>query len=107
MSQNPVRPARLFAIIALAAASLTALPVSEARADASDSRVQLAQSGEKPARPPKEAIDACSGKSNGASCSFAGKDGTSMSGTCKAPDSKTPAACAPAGAPAGGAPSKG
>ena len=65
----------------------------------------LAQAGGKGGpgdqRPPREALDACEGKSTGAACSFDARDGA-MSGTCQSPDAQAPAACMPkGGAPKG------
>jgi hypothetical protein len=51
--------------------------------------------------PPREALAACSGRSEGASCSFQGRGGESVSGTCGAPPDR-PLACMPAGGPPGG-----
>ncbi|PZX12716.1 hypothetical protein [Celeribacter halophilus] len=69
-------------------------------ASTADGYLILAQSsGGQQQRPPSEAMDACSGKSSGASCSFSGRDGESMSGTCSSPDSNAPLACTPEGGP--------
>ncbi|MFW2589390.1 hypothetical protein [Sagittula sp. SSi028] len=57
---------------------------------------QLAQSKQRPQRPPQEAIEACQDKKSGDACSFDGRDGTE-SGTCVSPQSNVPPACAPAG----------
>ncbi|GAA6202495.1 hypothetical protein [Aquicoccus sp. SU-CL01552] len=54
----------------------------------------LAQSGPDGGRPPREAMDACTGKSAGAACSFDAPEG-SVTGTCHAPDDNAPAACVP------------
>ena len=54
----------------------------------------LAQSGPGGGRPPREAMDACTGKSAGAACSFDAREG-SVTGTCRAPDDNAPAACVP------------
>jgi hypothetical protein len=49
---------------------------------------------ERPRRgPPPEAIEACSGKAAGAACTFVGRQGEKLTGTCFAP---------PAGGPPGG-----
>jgi hypothetical protein len=46
--------------------------------------------------PPKEAIEACSGKANADTCSFTGPGGRSLEGTCRqGPDGKGVMACAP------------
>lgn len=44
--------------------------------------------------PPQQAIDACSGKSSGASCSFTGGRGETVSGSCKTPPGAS-LACVP------------
>ncbi len=51
--------------------------------------------GERPHGPPPEAISACQGKANGAACTFTGRRGESLTGTCFTPPNK------PAGPPAG------
>ena len=51
-----------------------------------------------PPGPPREAIEACSGQADGASCSFT-MGGRSLAGTCRQGPSGLPAACAPAGGP--------
>ncbi|HUL95051.1 MAG TPA: hypothetical protein VLT89_03510 [Usitatibacter sp.] len=38
--------------------------------------------------PPPEAIEACSGKTSGATCSFMGREGHQVSGTCFSPPPK-------------------
>jgi hypothetical protein len=43
------------------------------------------QSGDRPHGPPPEAITACSGKAAGAACSFVGRRGEQLSGTCFTP----------------------
>lgn len=46
--------------------------------------------------PPKEAIDACSGKAKDDACSFTGPGGNSLEGICHSgPDGKGVLACAP------------
>lgn len=52
------------------------------------------QSGSTPQTPPQAAIDACSYKSSGASCSFSTPNG-SVSGTCKTPPNTSSLACVP------------
>jgi len=50
--------------------------------------------------PPREALDACAGKSSDAACSFAGPKGT-VTGTCRnGPRPEDPLACAPPRGPA-------
>ena len=51
-------------------------------------------------RPPPEAIEACKGKSADAPCSFTGREGRQVSGTCFSPPprpdgDKPPMACKP------------
>ncbi|NVB40259.1 hypothetical protein G6O69_20620 [Pseudenhygromyxa sp. WMMC2535] len=57
--------------------------------------------GDGPPRPPAEAIDACSGKSSGDSCSFSGREGETVSGVCFTPESDKPLACRPSQPPGG------
>ena len=52
------------------------------------------QGGKK--RPPKEALEACSGKTSGTQCSFSGRGGETVSGTCWSPETSKPLACKPA-----------
>jgi hypothetical protein len=50
----------------------------------------------RPHFPPKEAIDACSGKAVTDACSFTGPGGNAMEGSCRqGPDGKGVLACAP------------
>ncbi len=56
--------------------------------------------GEQHHRPPKEAVEACKGKADNAACSFTGRNGENLTGTCGAPPSSEgnhPLACRPAG----------
>ena len=49
--------------------------------------------------PPKEAVEACKGKSDNAACGFAGRNGENLTGICGAPSSAEgdhPLACRPA-----------
>lgn len=100
--KRPILKAGLLAL--LAAILVTDLGVSAARAETattgSDALLILAQqSGDRPGRPPQEAVDACADKSSGAACSFSDPDGKSMSGTCSSPDSNAPLACTPSDMP--------
>ena len=46
--------------------------------------------------PPREAMDACNGKAEGATCSFSGRQGEALSGTCFVPPGgNMPLACRP------------
>lgn len=51
--------------------------------------------GDRPHGPPPEAISACQGKANGAACTFVGRRGEQLTGTCFTPPDK------PAGPPDG------
>ena len=53
----------------------------------------------RPPGPPQEALQACSGKSDGASCAFSGRDGRQLGGTCRAGPQGEPPACMPAHPP--------
>lgn len=55
----------------------------------------------RPRKPPQEALDACDGASQGDACSFEGRDGEQLSGTCEAPpdDTSKPLACRPSQPP--------
>lgn len=56
--------------------------------------------------PPPEALAACSAHVSGAACSFTGRGGEHLSGTCVAP-SGMPLACMPDGGPRGRGPQGG
>ena len=56
-----------------------------------------------PPGPPREALEACSGQAEGASCSFT-QGGSSLAGTCRHGPAGLPAACLPAGGPPHGPP---
>ena len=51
--------------------------------------------GDRPPPPPPEAIDSCADKSSGDACSFEGREGETLSGTCFSPSSDLPLACRP------------
>lgn len=53
-------------------------------------------------RPPREAMEACAKQSAKTACSFAGRDGAQISGTCLSPKSDLPLACVPAQMPQDG-----
>lgn len=48
--------------------------------------------------PPEAALEACSNSVEGDPCSFEGRHGEALEGTCEAPDDK-PLACRPEGGP--------
>lgn len=48
-----------------------------------------------PPPPPPEAIEACEGADSGDACSFSGREGEEVSGTCFAPEDDLPLACKP------------
>lgn len=54
--------------------------------------------GGMPPMPPREAMDACSGKGTGDSCQFISPRGDAIEGSCKSPPGM-PAACVPEGMP--------
>lgn len=56
--------------------------------------VALGAEAQPPNGPPPEALAACKSQSAAAACSFAGRDGNKVNGTCWAPESK-PLACRP------------
>ncbi|PRQ03674.1 hypothetical protein ENSA5_13670 [Enhygromyxa salina] len=51
--------------------------------------------GDGPPRPPPEAVEACADKASGDACSFAGREGDTVDGSCFAPDADKPLACRP------------
>jgi hypothetical protein len=60
-----------------------------------------AAQGDGPPAPPPEAIQACSGLAEGASCSVTWSDGSGMAGTCRSGPQGEPAACMPERSPRG------
>jgi hypothetical protein len=56
---------------------------------------QGAQQPHHGAMPPKESMQACEGKKSGVACSFTGRQGEKIEGTCFAPDSEKPLGCKP------------
>ena len=81
-------------LAAAAATLLLALPLAGTAAD------QAPSQGGKPPAPPPEAIAACNGKAEGATASFAGRNGETISGTCQKIGDVL--ALRPAGGPPGG-----
>lgn len=81
-------------LAAAAAALLLALPLPGIAADPAP------PPGGKPPAPPPEAIAACSGKAEGATASFAGRNGETITGTCQKIGDVL--ALRPAGGPPGG-----
>jgi hypothetical protein len=51
--------------------------------------------GEGPPCPPREAVEACADKSSDDECSFEGREGETVSGSCFSPDADKPLACRP------------
>jgi hypothetical protein len=79
-----MKPDRLF--VALVLAGLSA--VTAAQPDNPQ--------GEGQAGTPAQAMDACKGRSSGASCSFVGRENQTLTGTCVAPPGENhPLACRP------------
>lgn len=60
--------------------------------------------GEPRKGPPPEAVEACSGKAAGAACSFMGREGRQVSGTCFSPPPKGDAPQGQSGPQSKGAP---
>jgi len=58
---------------------------------------QMQLQGGPPRMPPQEALSACSGKSDGASCGFISPRGDTISGTCRTPPAQSSLACVPMG----------
>jgi hypothetical protein len=73
---------------------LLALPLASFAADPAPPQ------GGKPPAPPPEAIAACNGKAEGATASFAGRNGETVTGTCQKIGDVL--ALRPAGGPPGG-----
>ena len=57
---------------------------------------QSGGSGNRPGRPPQEALEACAEQTSGSACGFSGPDGQQIPGTCRSPQANVPLACAPA-----------
>lgn len=55
--------------------------------------------GQRPPRPPREAIDACVDLEAGDACSFEGRNQETVDGICFAPDEEKPLACRPKNPP--------
>jgi hypothetical protein len=71
-------------------------PTGGAPSGASSQQQQRGQTqGGQGGTPPQEALNACSGKTNGASCSFVTPMGDTLSGTCGTPQGSA-LACMPA-----------
>jgi len=78
------------------AALLLAIPLAASAADNGP------PPGGKPPAPPPEAIAACKGKTEGATASFTGRNGETLTGTCQKLGDVL--ALRPAGGPPGGGP---
>jgi hypothetical protein len=90
MALNPLHRT----LAAAAATLLLALPLASLAAD------QAPPQGGKPPAPPPEAIAACNGKAEGATASFTGRNGETLTGTCQKIGDVL--ALRPAGGPPGG-----
>jgi hypothetical protein len=87
----------VLAMTALAAAMLVG-HATTSRADGKPPAIGDDEGGgQRPPRPPREALDACQNQSEGASCSFTGH-GHTVTGTCHGPEGLPPA-CMPSGGP--------
>ncbi|PRQ09667.1 hypothetical protein [Enhygromyxa salina] len=51
--------------------------------------------GDHPPRPPREAVEACADRASGDACSFEGREGETVNGSCFTPDADKPLACRP------------
>ncbi len=78
------------AILALALTACVTTNLAKAQSDGQ---------GGKRRGPPAEAIEACASSSEGDSCSFAGRGGDTIEGSCIVPRSEDSLACAPEGGP--------
>ena len=78
------------AILALALTATVATNIAKAQPDG--------QSGKRQS-PPPAALEACANSSEGNSCSFSGRRGDTVEGTCIVPRSEDGLTCAPAGGP--------
>ncbi|MEH6830204.1 MAG: hypothetical protein V7661_05120 [Sulfitobacter sp.] len=94
-------------VVTCAAIVLGALNISAARADivtVDEPTIFLAQSS-KPQkgggenRPPREAMEACADAKVKQACSFNGRGGEVVKGTCLSPKADVPLACVPANQP--------
>lgn len=105
-----IRPAAKVVVAMLLAAMFgTVIGMSAAHAETArsgdDTTTILAQqsqpggAGNRPGRPPREAMEACAEQASGSACGFAGRDGQQITGTCRAPEADVPPACVPAEMP--------
>lgn len=104
-----MRPKKAMAMLAvLAALVFMDAGVSVAHAETADATTpvtlaqQSRQGGDRPARPPREALEACTDQTSGSACGFSGRDGQKITGTCRSPQANVPLACAPAERPQNG-----
>lgn len=67
---------------------LITIILASARTDAEEEK------SEEEKRPPREAVEACETASEGDACSFSGREGENVSGSCAAPPER-PLACRP------------
>lgn len=82
-----------------------ALVISGAHAEGatlnSEPAVTLAQSapsgkGDRPGKPPREALEACANAKAHSACSFSTREGETVKGKCMSPEANVPLACTPA-----------
>jgi hypothetical protein len=102
---------KIIVAIFLATVFTSVVNISVARADTATDSIgaisQLAQSapsrsGDRRGPPPREAIAACADQAAQSVCSFAGRDGMTIEGTCQSPEASAPVACIPALPPRNG-----
>lgn len=86
--------------ISLLVASMFCVTALASHAEPVEAQDQ-ADNDRKRRKPPRQAMEACENASNGDTCSFEGREGESVSGTCHRPpgDTSKPLACRPNDAP--------
>ncbi|WP_405402560.1 hypothetical protein [Paracoccus sp. Ld10] len=104
-NQNTIL-ALTFATVVLGALNVSAA-YAETVAAPSEQGFSVAQSapagqGNRAARPPREALEACADADPQAACSFNGRDGQAVQGKCTSPKADVPLACGPANPPKNG-----
>jgi hypothetical protein len=75
--------------------SLVLKPLMLMLALGSGSSASADPGGDCPPRPPREAVEACADKASGDSCSFEGREGEAVTGSCFSPEADKPLACRP------------
>lgn len=78
---------RSFILMIAGYALLTAAALAQTQGSPPDQQ----GGADRPHGPPPEAISACQGKSDGAACTFTGRQGEQLTGTCFSPPARPPA----------------